>query len=303
MGCDYRTPFRLDWFPMDSEAAVSLPRPALRPYISRYAGFRATGLPPTLHHGLPSTEVDLIISLARPIDIVQMPNSTQSPAAFHALLAGLQTAPAVIRMEREAFGIHVFIKALAARAILGVSSTELASHVVDLSDLWRNRTKGLVDSLCAAATWQQRFDILDKFFLARLAPRDTRPEVSWALNTLRRSHGAIPIQHLADETGFSRRHFSERFQDAIGVSPKSFARVLRFERACHLIAGRSMSLAHVAHACGFTDQAHMTREWNALAGCSPREWIARELPFLQDYELGGSDTELHEAQSLHQRRI
>jgi AraC-like DNA-binding protein len=40
----------------------------------------------------------------------------------------------------------------------------------------------------------------------------------------------------------------------------------------------------VAFLCGYYDQAHMTREWQALAGCAPRMWIAKELPFLQDYE-------------------
>ncbi len=45
----------------------------------------------------------------------------------------------------------------------------------------------------------------------------------------------------------------------------------------------------VAAACGYHDQPHMTREWLALVGCTPGTWIATELPFLQDYELAGSD--------------
>ena len=110
---------------------------------------------------------------------------------------------------------------------------------------------------------------------------------------------SVPIQLLADEIGYSRRYFSERFRDAIGVTPKSAARVFRFERACRLIADRRPSLAHVAIACGYYDQAHLTREWNALAGCSPKAWIARELPFLQDYELGGRDNELDDFESVY----
>jgi AraC-like DNA-binding protein len=78
---------------------------------------------------------------------------------------------------------------------------------------------------------------------------------------------------------------------AIGVTPKCAARVFRFERACRLIKDERAGLAHVAASCAYFDQAHLTHEWNALAGCSPREWIARELPFLEDYELGGRDNE------------
>ena len=90
-----------------------------------------------------------------------------------------------------------------------------------------------------------------------------------------------------------------RFRGAIGVTPKSAARVFRFERACRLIKDERPSLAHVAASCGYFDQSHMTREWNALAGCSPRTWIASELPFLQDYEIGGSYDGRDECESTY----
>ena len=80
-----------------SETAVSLPAPALRPFITQYAGFRVSGLPPGAHFGLPSSDVDLIVSLGRPIDIAKMPNSTQRPSAFNALVSGLQDSPAIVR--------------------------------------------------------------------------------------------------------------------------------------------------------------------------------------------------------------
>lgn len=96
-----------------SDTAVSLPAPALRRLITEYAGFRVSGLPPGTHFGLPSSDVDLLISLGRPMDVVQMPNSTQRPSAFTALVSGLQSAPAIVRQGSDAFGLHVFIKPLA----------------------------------------------------------------------------------------------------------------------------------------------------------------------------------------------
>jgi AraC-like DNA-binding protein len=69
------------------------------------------------------------------------------------------------------------------------------------------------------------------------------------------------------------------------VSPKTAARIFRFERACRLIKDEGPSLAETAFLCGYHDQAHMTHEWQSLAGSTPKHWIAAELPFLQDYEL------------------
>jgi PhnB protein len=68
----------------------------------------------------------------------------------------------------------------------------------------------------------------------------------------------VPIQRLAEEIGESRRHFSGRFRDAIGVTPKSAARLFRFERACRLIKDERPSLARVAASCGYFDLAHMS---------------------------------------------
>ncbi|HLF10100.1 MAG TPA: hypothetical protein VJA26_02710, partial [Gammaproteobacteria bacterium] len=62
------------------------------------------------------------------------------------------------------------------------------------------------------------------------------------------------------------------------------------------------SLAEVAFMCGYQDQAHMTREWNALAGSTPRAWIASELPFLQDYEVAGHDDDDVDRFRFHSRQ-
>ena len=234
-----------------------------------------------------------------PIEVVKMPNLTQQPSALTALVSGLQDGPAIVRQAGNAFGLHVFIKPLGVRAILGVASTEVASLVLNLSDIWGSRAEYLVELLLGADTWDQRFAILNQAFAAKLNPTSPQPEISWSWERLAKSHGSVPVQQLADETGYSRRHFSERFRDAIGIPPKLAARVFRFERACRLIADNRLSMAHVAITCGFYDQAHLTREWHALAGCSPKAWMTRELPFLQDYELGGSDNEWYEFESVH----
>jgi AraC-like DNA-binding protein len=286
-----------------SDTALSLPAPPLRPFITRYAGFRRTGLPPGVHIGHPSTEIDLIISLGAPFDVLQMPNATQRPASFAALVSGLQDAPALVRQGPDVFGIHVFIKPLGVRAILGVESADITSLVLELSDIWGSRADDLIERLVAAGTWAQRFRVLDQAFLSMITSASVAPEIAWAWDRLSRTHGMVPIHALADETGFSRRHFGERFRLAVGVPPKIAARIFRFERACRLMTEPRMTLAHLALACGYYDQAHLTREWQALAGCSPKAWIARELPFLQDYELGGRDNDGHEAEASHQSAV
>jgi AraC-like DNA-binding protein len=283
-----------------AETAVSLPAPALRPFISQYAGFRFSGLPPGVHVGLPSTDVELIFSLGRPIDVLRMPNSSQQPSAFTALVGGLQDAPVHVRQTGEAFGLHVFIKPYGVRPILGVAGADIASLVLNLSDVWPNGAGDLTEMLLGADSWQQRFAVLDQAFVCKLNPTSPPPDIHWAWQRLANSHGSVPVHVLADEIGYSRRHFGDRFRETIGVTPKLAARLFRFERACCLISEQKGCLADVAIASGYYDQPHLTREWHALAGCSPAAWIARELPFLQDYELGGRDNGSDGPESVRQ---
>src|SRR5262249_3970784 len=121
----------------------------------------------------------------------------------------------------------------------------------------------------------------------KLEPVEPAPQVAWAWRRLLAAQGTLPIESLARELGWSRRHLAERFRREIGLAPKVAARVLRWEHACAMLArpGRRSRLADVAADCGYADQSHLTREWVALSGLTPRAWLADELPFLQAYEL------------------
>jgi AraC-like DNA-binding protein len=264
----------------------------LRPFISHYAGFRAHGLMPGTHAGLPSRHAHLIISLGEPIDVLRMPEPALRGGSFTALVSGLQDAPATVRRGSSFEGVHVFFEPLGVRAILSVPGSELASRAFELADIWGQPAADLVDQLREARTWQARFKLLDRAFIRALTPIEHPAPLSWAWGQLAVSHGGKSIEQLARDIGWSRQHFTVRFRSELGVTPKTAARIFRFERACWLIKEAQLPLSVVAATCGYSDQPHMNRDWIALAGCSPRAWIASELPHLPDYELAGGGTAL-----------
>src|SRR5215471_1108354 len=182
---------------LSSGAVVALPAPALRPFIARYAGYQVSGVPPGVHFGLPSTEVDLIISLERPVDVMKTPNSKQQPSSFRMLVNGLQESPAMVGLGGDECGLHVFIKPLGVRGVLGISGAEIRSVVLSFFDIWGNRAADLFETLLSANTWSERFAALDRAFLARLVPTTAPPEVAWAWEVLARTHGAVSVHGLA----------------------------------------------------------------------------------------------------------
>lgn len=267
--------------PPDLEFAAREPHPALRHVVRRYMGYTQHDVTLPIHRGLPTRSVTLIISLAEPIRLVGGPGGRQN---LQASVGGLHMGPALIEQDRFQQGVHLELNPIGLHALLGVAATDLTSDVVDLADLPVPWARTLPDRLIAQPDWATRFAVLDAELTRALRPVRLIEEIQWAWRRMVTSHGAQAVTELADEVGWSRRHFTSQFARTVGLGPKQVSRLIRFERSRSLIRG-GRTLADVAAEAGYYDQAHMTNEWNTLAGCSPSQWIREELPFLQD--LGG----------------
>ena len=268
-----------------SEVAFGRAPAVLRPFVEGYTGYRFAGFRPGVHRGLPGRNLTYIISLGAPIEIAAMPDPHQPAAQWRAFVGGLHDAPATVVHDGNQCGISLDLTPLGARALFGVRAGELGGAVVGLDAVLGRRADHLVDRLASEPTWAERFAAVDDVLLsaARRGAAPPRAELVYAWRRLVASGGAVDVGALAAEVGWSRRHLGERFRAEFGLAPKVAARVVRFERARRLLErpGRP-GLATVAVTTGYYDQAHMTREWRALAGCSPGTWLAEELPSVQD---------------------
>ena len=278
-----------------------IPAEPLRPYVAAYTGYRQRGVPPARHRGLPSPYLTLIFTLDEPLTIAAHPDPGQPPGEFGTLLGGLHSVPALITHAGAQSGIQVALRPLGARALLGLPAGELAALDLPAEAVLGGVCAELREKLECAAGWPERFAVLDEILLRRAglssaglssaglswaADADVAPEVSWAWHELLREGGATRVSELAAGTGWSERHLTSRFRTEIGLAPKAAARVVRFDRARKLLvrkltAGGDYLLADLAADCGYFDQAHLAREFRALAGCPPSQWLAEEFRNVQ----------------------
>jgi AraC-like DNA-binding protein len=123
-----------------------------------------------------------------------------------------------------------------------------------------------------APTWDARFDVLDREILARVAAATPpKREIAWVWERLTRTAGNVPIARLAGDLGLSSRHLARQFRIEFGLRPKTYGRVMRFNRAVRLMSQDDAALlADVAARAGYFDQAHFVREVQAFAGVPPR---------------------------------
>jgi AraC-like DNA-binding protein len=172
--------------------------------------------------------------------------------------------------------IELRLTPLGARRLIGWPMHELANETLALEELLPER-ESLPDRLRETDDWAKRFDLVEAFLLRRFADAVApSPAMEWSWAQLSKSHGRTSIGGIAQELGWSHRRFVSRFREQLGLTPKALARVIRFDRAVHLLSGSAPStLAAVAFECGYFDQAHMNRDFRELAGTTPAALVAR----------------------------
>lgn len=260
------------------ELARRAPHPRLAPHVLDYCGYREDTPAPLRRRELPSSRITLILSFCEPIRLT--PSRGVAPATFTSFAAGLHDGPVVTEHAGAQHGMEVGLSPLGAHALLGVPPGELGNAVVCLDDLLGPLARRLTERLALAPGWAARCAVLDEVLAARAGRGPLpSPAVAHVWQRLTESAGGIPIRQLCAEVGWSRRHLAARFREQVGLPPKVMARVLRFERAhALLLAPARPPLAELAMRCGYADQAHLNREFRALAGCTPTQLLQAALP-------------------------
>ena len=163
---------------------------------------------------------------------------------------------------------------LGAYALLGCPLHETAGLTIDLADLAGPDVAQLTECCYTAPTVEARFRLVAVWITRRLATAPTaHAGVTWAAGELARTHGAGSIAALRDRAGLGRTRFSEAFRAQVGLTPKQYARVLRFRRALALLQ-RGQPLSTAALTAGYYDQPHMNADFREMAGLTPAAFVA-----------------------------
>jgi AraC-like DNA-binding protein len=190
------------------------------------------------------------------------------------LAGGPHAGPVEVHHSGGHHGVQLSLTPAGCRAVLGVPAGALADELVEL-----DRLLGLPQAAIADGSWEQRFAMIDAALLGAVARRQdghgVTPELAQVWSEIARSGGNVRIADCASAVGWSRRRLLDRFRAEFGLGPKQTARIVRFQASRRMLE-RGDPLARIASECGYSDQAHLTREWRALTSYSPRRWVAAE---------------------------
>ena len=200
-------------------------------------------------------------------------------------VGGPRTECFVIDTNEQTCVIGASFRAGGAVPFLRLPSDELHNQQVDLEDLWGNLARELRERTLAAKSPEDKLRVVELALLERAAGMfDGQPVVEYAVESFLNAPATTRITQVADKTGFSSRRFIELFKQHVGMTPKLFCRVRRFQKVLRRItSGKPVNWSAVALDGGYFDQAHFIHDFRAFSGINPSKYLADYRDFLRHH--------------------
>ena len=226
---------------------------------------------------LPNGEPSIIFNLRDDeIRFYTADGLTLSGSYKHALISGARSRCFLIDCSPQdrVFGIQ-FI-AGGSYPFFRASASEFANQSAELTLLWGARVAELRERLLQASDQSEMFRIAEQILLRQPArPLELHPAVRFARDEFR-SRQNFTINSMFSKIGMSQRRFIEIFQTQIGLAPKAFFCVQRFQRILRMVRGLDeVRWARVALDCGYYDQAHFIHDFREFSGLTPTQYLSR----------------------------
>ncbi len=259
------------------------PAPPLDTFVESIWLCRNDARPRMLERVLPAGSAQLIVNLAE--DQTRVYQSTDGALSRQecsgSILSGITTRFQIIDTDEQMHVAGVVFRPGGTLALVRAPACDLSNLDVPAEDLWGREVASrlrerLLDARCAAET----LVVMEACLLELWRERACHPAVAFALDTFRSSPSVSRIKQVTDAISLSPKRFIERFETEVGLTPKRYCRLLRFQLAvAKAHCATPFDWTQLALDCGYFDQAHFIHEFREFPGITPSLYAAKSTPF------------------------
>ena len=235
---------------------------------------------------LPDGNTELILNLTeKPQYIYHNETLEEIQTCRHAWVSGVRTRPITIPSGKGSKMLIVaFIKGKA-HPFYPFPMNELTDWVVEADLVFGRNILNLREQLLATSSIDRMFRLVERFLLQKAGntlPLDSMyPCVEYAVSSITNRPNDRGLRHLNDQIGYSQKHFISLFKKQVGVAPKQYLKIMRFQKVIHQIENDTTTAwSEIARQSGFYDQAHFINEFKAFSGFTPGEYVKRKSDLL-----------------------
>lgn len=263
---------------------VYKPSPPLDSFIESFIYHEGYQPAHRIDRFLPDGNVELIIDLDdQPKFIYDNESLVEIQSCHNIWASGVRTEPISIHSGKDSTGMLIIaFKRGMAYPFFPFPMSEIANAVVDADLIWGMGFAFLRERILATRDVFRKFRIVEEFLLKNYrAKLFENPCVEFAVSELTRCPGALSLRALTGKIGYSQKHFISMFKRQVGVTPKSYQKIMRFQKTVRDIESLAeIDWAAVSLESGFYDQAHFIKDFKAFSGFTPEQYFRRRGDFL-----------------------
>jgi len=259
-----------------------IPRAPLSAFVQCLWYYQGAPQTHTKERLLPNGEPSIIFNLRDdPIRIYDAQDLTRFRTYGKAVLSGPHANCFAIDTDQQERVIGIQFQPGGAFPFLRMPASEVENASADLEDVWPGRAGEIREQLLAEVSIDAMFTALERLLTGQLVrPLELHPAVAFSIDQFRRGNGPN-VAAVTDRIGLSPRRFIELFRRQVGLTPKTFCRVRRFQHALQSIhRNHRVDWIGTALNCGYYDQAHFIHDFQAFSGLSPSAYLELATPHL-----------------------
>ncbi len=227
---------------------------------------------------LPDGAIELIIDLdTQPKTIFEDEASANFRTVKKAWISGERTRYIIIGADTNQSMVGIRFRPGGAYPFFRFPISELSESVTELDLIWGRLVDEIREELHATESPDDRLLRLESFLLGQVQ-RSLEPNrlITYAVNQLQQSPQFLAIRDLASTIGITQKHLISQFEKVVGLRPKSFARVCKFQKVVNLIEQQDeIEWSAIALDCGYYDQAHFIKEFHTFSGVNPSTYVTQ----------------------------
>ncbi|MBT2218657.1 helix-turn-helix domain-containing protein [Virgibacillus dakarensis] len=258
---------------------VYKPQPPLSAFIHIFWLYKGYHPSHEMERVLPDGSMELVINLEDDlIKVYDQENHDRFKSFRGSLISGPHSDFAVIDTACQASTIGVHFKPGGAFPFFKLPVNELRNEHVSLDTLWGAKATDIREQLLEAETPVAKFRILEHC-LVEMITKDSvhHPAVVFALKKFQAFPHQRKIADVTEQISLSSRRFIQVFKEEVGLTPKQFTRIQRFQNVLRLIKGeKQVDWTDIAFNCGYYDQAHFIRDFQSFSGLSPTTYHSHQ---------------------------
>lgn len=237
---------------------------------------------------MPNGEATVVFNLREePIRLYDSSDRSLMQSYGSAVLSGPRTRPFVIDSAQQECVFGIQFRPGGSWPFFLPPTSELANLSVSLSDLWQGWAGELRERLLAENSPERMFALTERHLLRMMRRRDGfHPVVGYALQQFSRDPHSSSVIEVSSRIGLSQRRFTDLFREQVGLSPKAFSRVRRFQQVLARVHGQTaVNWTQTGLDCGYYDQPHFNHDFREFSGFTPSEYLTRATEHLNHVPL------------------